>query len=231
MINEVGVFHISHTLVVCRESRSSINVLSFIKMFFNIILCAGASTQIPTFLWLFLVIEMNFMPSNLEDLLHFHNDLTFRILQRSHILQCYTSFMYSTFSVQTWTPPPCFALHTMGWASPFHQIWQMNVFLQPNTKWSVFAEIFPLAAEGNNITITLPREGLRCRAKVGLLFCEEKRGTEWWIMILPKPDGRLRLGGGSLGNLGSLFYIKWVISETYSAVVRNRNVWILGISW
>jgi len=34
--------------------------------------------------------------------------------------------------------------------------------------------------------MTPPGEGLRWRAKVGLLFWEEKRDAEWWIMILPK---------------------------------------------
>jgi len=69
--------------------------------------------------------------------------------------------------------------------------------------------------------MTPPGEGLRWRAKVGLLFWEEKRDAEWWIMILPKRVGRL----SSDGVLLLLCYqLQMGLPETYSVVVSNTNI-------
>lgn len=93
-----------------------------------------------------------------------------------------------------------------------------------------FCRDIPIISRGNNITITPPREGLRCRAKVGLLFWEEKWDAEWWIMILPKP-GHLSLAvlWVTLVHFSSVllwhYHIKWVIPETYSHVCYCDTSW------
>jgi len=63
--------------------------------------------------------------------------------------------------------------------------------------------------------MTPPGEGLRWRAKVGLLFWEEKRDAEWWIMILPKRVGVLLL---------LCYQLQMGLPETYSVVVSNTNI-------
>lgn len=76
-----------------------------------------------------------------------------------------------------------------------------------------FCRDIPISSRGNNITITPPGEGLRCQAKVGLLFWEEKRDAEWWIMILAKPVGCLSSGG-----------VLWVTLVHFSFIINFRWV-------
>lgn len=149
--------------------------------------------------------------------------------------------------MQTWTHALCFALQQLfiEWAELLYSFksdkWTSSCSQIPNAVCVLpfesaccqcFCSDIPISGRGNNITITPPGEGLRCRANVGLLYWEEKRDAEWWIMILPKPVGCLSSGGGSLGNIGSLFLcvavinFRWVFQK-HSAVVSNRNVWIL----
>lgn len=149
----------------------------------------------------------------------------------THVLQHYTSFRYSTLSVKTWTHAHCCRLRfsipsNLTNEHPHAAKYQMQCVFFPfeSACWQCFCRDIPISSRGNNITITPPGEGLRCQAKVGLLFWEEKRDAEWWIMILPKPVGCLEFRRRSLGNLGSLllcYQLQMGLTEWYSVVVSK----------